>query len=115
MIRTNEPLAREALAKEYGAALQEFVSGAGEAALTRAYELGRRAIASGVGLLDLAMVHHEALLALPADGPGARSRVVMAAQFLAEGLSPFEMTLRSYQANARLLGLSATLSRRNAG
>ena len=114
MIRTNEPLAREALAKEYGAALQEFVSGAGEAALARAYELGRRAVASGVGLLDLAMLHHEALLALPADGPGARSREVMAAQFLAEGLSPFEMTLRSYQANARLLGLSETLSRQNA-
>jgi c-di-GMP phosphodiesterase len=37
----------------------------------------------------------------------------MAAQFLAESLSPFEMALRSYQANARLLGLSETLAQQN--
>jgi PAS domain S-box-containing protein len=38
----------------------------------------------------------------------------MAAQFLAESLSPFEMTLRSYQANARLLGLGESLAQQNA-
>jgi PAS domain S-box-containing protein len=38
----------------------------------------------------------------------------MAAQFLAESLSPFEMSLRSYRANARLLGLGETLALQNA-
>jgi PAS domain S-box-containing protein len=38
----------------------------------------------------------------------------MAAQFLAESLSPFEMTLRTYQANARLLGLGQATAQLNA-
>jgi PAS domain S-box-containing protein len=106
-------MAPELLAAEYASALREYVSGAGEAALARAYELGRRAAAEGLGILELAMVHHEALLRLTA-GPADRSTVAMGAQFLAESLSPFEMTLRSYQANARLLGLSETLAQQNA-
>jgi PAS domain S-box-containing protein len=108
-------MAPEVLAREYSSALRDYVSGAGEAALTRAYELGRTAASGGVGILELALVHHEALAGLP-DGVGAGDRppVAMAAQFLAESLSPFEMTLRSYQANARLLGLGETLAQQNA-
>ena len=115
MNRTGELTARESLASEYAAALRDYVSGAGEAALTRAYELGRRAASSGVGILELAMMHHEALLGLPPiGGTGNPPPLVMAAQFFTESLSPFEMTLRSYQANARLLGLSETLAAQNA-
>src|SRR6266542_2759669 len=114
MARTNEPVARESLAAEYASALREYVRGAGEAALTRAYELGRTAASSGIGILDLAMMHHEALLELASEGAGGRPTLAMAAQFFAECLSPFEMTLRSYQANARLLGLSETLAAENA-
>src|SRR3990172_8547745 len=115
MNRTGELTARESLASAYAAALRDYVSGAGEAALTRAYELGRRAASSGVGILELAMMHHEALLGLPPIGStGNPPPLVMAAQFFTESLSPFEMTLRSYQANARLLGLSETLAAQNA-
>jgi PAS domain S-box-containing protein len=102
-----------ALAQEYRLALAEYVSGAGEAALARAYELGRKAAAAGLGILDLAMLHHQALLQLPAPAD-ERPPLGMATQFLIESLSPFEMTLRSYQANARLLGLSETLQLQNA-
>lgn len=102
------------LAQEYASALRAYVAGAGEAALTQAYELGRAAAGAGLGLIDLAMMHGEALRDLPAAGDGCRPAIAMAAQFLAETLSPFEMTLRSYQANARLLGLSETLARQNA-
>jgi PAS domain S-box-containing protein len=105
---STEPNATEALARDYAAALEEYLSGAGEAALTRAYELGRKASANGLGVLDLALLHHEALQRLPRPALG------IAAQFLAEALSPFEMTLRSYQANARLLGLSENLAQQNA-
>jgi PAS domain S-box-containing protein len=102
------------LGQEYASALREYVSGAGEAALTRAYELGRAAAGAGLGILDLAMMHGEAILQLPPSSAGGRPALAMAAQFLAETLSPFEMTLRSYQANARLLGLSETLAQQNA-
>jgi len=103
---SNERMPPERLAQEYAAALRQYVSGAGEAALTRAYELGRNAAGSGVGLLELAVLHHDALAGLPHEpGNGDPAPVVMAGQFLAESLSPFEMTLRSYQDNARLLGL----------
>jgi PAS domain S-box-containing protein len=103
----------EGLALRYGAALAEYVSGAGEAALARGYELGREAAARGLGILDLALLHHQALLQLPLT-PDDRPPLGMATQFLVESLSPFEMTLRSYQANARLLGLSETLEQQNA-
>jgi PAS domain S-box-containing protein len=104
---------RAALARDYGAALAEYLGGAGEVALVRAYELGRKAAAAGLGILDLAMLHHQALLALP-EPAGARPPLGMATQFLIESLSPFEMTLRSYQENARLLGLAETLAQQNA-
>ncbi len=107
-------MSAEELARAYSAALREYVSGGGEAALTRAYDLGRTAASIGVGILELAVLHHEALRSLPPNGAGGGGPVTMAAQFLAESLSPFEMALRSYQANARLLGLSETLEQQNA-
>jgi PAS domain S-box-containing protein len=107
-------MALGALAQDYAAALRAYVSGGGEAALTRAYELGRAAAGAGLGILDLAMMHGDAVQELPPRGAGDRAPLAMAAQFLAETLSPFEMTLRSYQANARLLGLSETLAQQNA-
>jgi PAS domain S-box-containing protein len=104
---------REALLREYGAALLAFVRGAGEAALTRAYEIGRRAGNAHISLLDVVNLHEQAVGALVADGvidgssphPG---------QFLKEALSPYEMTLRAYRDNARLLGLGRAEARQNA-
>jgi PAS domain S-box-containing protein len=114
MTTPSKSLVPEALATEYGSALRDYVRGAGEAALVRAYELGRKAATSGLGILDLTMLHHQAVAQLPQADPVDRAPVAMAAQFLAESLSPYEMTLRSYQANARLLGLSETLAQQNA-
>ncbi len=55
-------------------------------ALERAYELGRRAIADGLGVLDIA------------------------AQFFAEGIAPFEMTFRGFQESiTKLHDLNKTL------
>jgi PAS domain S-box-containing protein len=113
-MRSSEPAGGHAFAREYALALREYASGGGEAALTRAYELGRSAAGAGLGILDLATWHHDALGELPLPSAGDRRSLDMAAQFLAESLSPFEMTLRSYQANARLLGLSETLAEQNA-
>jgi hypothetical protein len=82
--------------------------------LTQAYELGRKAAAGGVGVLELAVLHHEAILHLPPCVAAERSPIVLAREFFAESLSPFEVSLRAYQANARLLGLSEALSTQNA-
>src|SRR5512138_1051420 len=113
MAGSADPGGHEALAVEYAAALRQYLAGAGEAALTRAYEIGRSAASAGVGILELGMIHHDALRDAPPGSAGG-ARVAMAAQFFVESLSPFEMTLRSYQANARLLGLSETLAAQNA-
>jgi PAS domain S-box-containing protein len=113
MSAASEQTAREALARDYASALREYVSGAGEAALARAYELGRTAASGGIGLLEFAVIHHDALMDLPRHA-GTNPPLGMATQFFAESLSPYEMTLRSYQANARLLGLSESLAQQNA-
>src|SRR5207302_7427597 len=88
----------------YTAALKEYLFEGGEAALQRAYEFGRGALGDGLGVLEVAAVHHQAMVeilgATNDELPGA---LAAAGQFLAEGLSPFEMTHRGYrEANAAL-------------
>lgn len=84
----------------YVASLRDYLSGAGEEALSRAYELGRRALDEGIGVLGLAALHEEAVEAILREGRPAVSRARFFAgsgAFLAESLSPFEMTHRSFQ------------------
>jgi PAS domain S-box-containing protein len=106
---------RDPLVAAYASALGRYLAGAGEAALAEGYELGRQAAAHGLGVLDLALLHHEALHGLLATWPPDQpAPALLAGQFLAESLSPFEMTLRAYQASARLLGLGESTTRQNA-
>jgi signal transduction histidine kinase len=84
----------------YAEALRDHLAGGGEAALQRAYELGRQAITDGLGLLDLVALHHETLEEILKERPAAEQdlRVRKAAEaFLAESLSPFEMTHRGFR------------------
>lgn len=87
------------LARCYAAALREYVADEREAVLVQAYELGRAAIADGLGVLDVARAHQEALVKLlqsPA-GAGSGGQVLKAAEtFLLESLSPFEATHRGF-------------------
>ncbi len=88
------------LQAEYRAALADHLAGAGEAALQRAYELGRRAISQGVGVLDLAGLHHQALVAVlqRAATPAEQARALAQAEaFFVESLSPFDMASRAFQ------------------
>ncbi|MEY4550303.1 MAG: hypothetical protein RL685_6498, partial [Pseudomonadota bacterium] len=100
--------------KEYTATLEGFLSSAGGFALEQAYELGRRAAHEGMSLLQFAELHHAALRRLSAT-PGANVEEILTRgeQFFSEGLSAFEMILRSHRASARLLGLSDGFSRQN--
>lgn len=85
---------------QYREALAAYLAGGGETALARAYELGRDALAAGRSIPDVVRAHGRALRAVVAarsarraDGTAAES----AGAFLAEALSPFEMTHRGYR------------------
>lgn len=99
------------LAREYESALGAYVTGGGEDALRRAYDLGRRALDDGLGVLHVAVLHHEAVLTILSDPPGQATRTVKAAEvFFAECLSPFEMVHRGFrEANAALRRLNQAL------
>jgi signal transduction histidine kinase len=99
--------------EEYRSAFGEYTQRGGEAALGRAYELGRRAIAEKKSLMEIASLHHQALHGMLADpqGPGRQQELLAAAaEFLAETLSPYEMAHRGVQdAIAALRQLNETL------
>ncbi|HEV8702672.1 MAG TPA: ATP-binding protein [Candidatus Polarisedimenticolia bacterium] len=84
----------------FARALREYLADGGEAALQQAYELGRRAIGDGVGVLDLVALHQEALNAVLRESRAPESclsAVDASERFLAESLSTFEMTHLGFQ------------------
>src|SRR5580700_12094846 len=86
--------------EEYRSAFGEYAQRGGEAALSRAYDLGRRAISEKKSLMEIASLHHQALHAMLADTQGAarhQKLLAAAAEFLAETLSPYEMAHRGVQ------------------
>ncbi len=94
------------LADEYCSELQRHVREPGEARLSRAYEFGRKAIAEGLGVLEMATIHGKALEKVLGDEGRTGSNGLIhqrAAELLLEALSPFEIALRGYQeANSEL-------------
>jgi hypothetical protein len=72
-----------------------------------AYDLGREAMSSGVGLIGLVTVHNEVFLDAVSDERTAESalRTARAAgAFLVEALASFEMTQRGFMDGARVAG-----------
>lgn len=100
--------------REYVSALETYLEGEDESALSRAYELGRRAMVEGLGVLDMALLHGTALEELVLSAPASdRARVARAAaDIFKELLSLFEMSFRGYrEANEELQRLNETLQR----
>lgn len=90
---------RPDLLEEYCANLREYLEGGGESALKKGYDRARAAMTEGVGVLDMASLHHEALAIVmrEAFGSEAASQRLRAAEvFFVESLSPFEMTHRAF-------------------
>jgi PAS domain S-box-containing protein len=108
---------RRDLTARYVAALQKYLAQETETNLQQAYELGRTAIAEGLGVLDMARLHQQALIALlvPDLSPDAWARVVKAAEtYFMEILSPFEATHRGFRDTCEQLRLvNETLEKRN--
>lgn len=109
------PSERAAPGQAYLSAVESFLRGDGEAALHRAYEMGRAALAQGVSLLELARTHHTCLKTLLAHATSTQQREATlcgAAVFFAECISPYEMTYRGFRdANIALRRFNTVLER----
>jgi PAS domain S-box-containing protein len=92
--------------QQYLSSLLEYLTGRGEPALQRAYEVGRRAIAEGWGGLQMLAIHQECLAIALRSALNLHESARMSEQgenFFAECLAPFEMELRGFrEANTRL-------------
>ncbi len=105
------------LRQEYAAGLQAYLLQGGEGALSQAYELGRRALVEGLGVLDMAALHSAAIDSLVLSAAAAdRGRFAhAAAEYFSELLSPFEMSFRGYRmANEDLQRLNEALRHQKA-
>ncbi len=82
----------------YAAAFRSYVDDATENNLRTAYELGREAVVRELSVLDLTLLHHDALLDALREAPtGEVERVTRAAAaFVLESLSAFEMVRRGF-------------------
>lgn len=109
------PSERAAPGSAYLSAVESYLKGDGEPALNRAYEIGRTALAQGVGLLELARIHHTCLETLLARATSTQQRDATlsgAADFFAECISPYEMTYRGFRdANLALRRFNSVLER----
>lgn len=99
----------DGLQVDYERALQTYLREGGESSLKQAYELGRRSLGQGKGILDMIAVHQQTLETI-LDGQPAADLVRRAGDFLTESLSPFEMTHRAFgEANETLRRLNESL------
>jgi signal transduction histidine kinase len=100
----------------YRLALAAYVARGGEEELQQAYELGRRALENGLGVLDLMRLHQEALtkpIFCPVPTSAAREARAIGL-FLMEALGPFEVAQRGFRDTCeRLSGLNAELEASN--
>ena len=91
---------------EYTRALKDHLTLGQEATLQSAYEIGRRALVEGLGVLDMAAIFHRALLTISNPASGAEEagpQIEALESFLLESLSPFEMAHRgAREANTAL-------------
>src|SRR5437867_4054961 len=97
---------RDELVEQFERVLEDYIKGMGEFALKSAYDLGHRGLAHGLGVLEMAELHHPALLRLllrAATQEEVLRRVKSSAELFAESLAPFEMAHRGFrESNATL-------------
>lgn len=87
----------EGLTRDYRAAFLRYLPRREEAALTQGYDIGRRAMSEGVGVLEVAMVHHQVLLEVIDGSRGEELTHVAraASEFVLEVLAPYDMVHRA--------------------
>src|SRR5262249_31772840 len=94
-------------------ALESYLSSRSEGPLHDAYDVGRKAIGQGMGVLHITALHHESLATILRQIPTPEQSAVAtrtAGVVEAESLSVFEMALRGYrEANTQLRSLNGAL------
>jgi hypothetical protein len=82
----------------YRSAFEQYLAARAEGDLQAAYELGRDAVAGELSVLDLAAIHHEALLEALRGTPADRIEAILdeGRDFFVESLSAFEIVRRAY-------------------
>ncbi len=93
------------LRRDYTPRFLAYLTHQDEKGLTAAYELGRRSMRRGVGLLELVRVHNEVYLenvAIVRSVGEAQQLARSASAFLVEALASFEMTQRGFMAGGGL-------------
>jgi Phosphoserine phosphatase RsbU, N-terminal domain len=90
------------MSRNYRAAFLRYLPRREEAPLHEGYEVGRRAVADGVSLLELARVHHDVLLEVLRDtrAEDLTRTATAASEFLLEVLAPYDMTQRRFNADS---------------
>jgi len=86
--------------EEYRSSLGSYAAEGGELALGRAYDLGRRALEEQLSVVELASLHHHAVIDLvgAAENESQKEELLRSsAEFLAECVSPYEMAHRGFQ------------------
>jgi hypothetical protein len=89
---------------DYRSALVGYLSRRGESQLHSAYQIGRRTIGTGIGLLDLVQVHNSVTLDLLRAATTGEERLELAeaaAAFVVEVLAAFEMAQRGFLDSTR--------------
>jgi len=104
------------MSRRYFAALQKHLEKGSRGSANVAERLGSQALSAGLGTLDLARIHEQAMMALlmPESSTKLRNgRVKQAALFFIEALAPIEKTRRAaVEGNGHLHQLNETLSSR---
>src|SRR5438132_5193266 len=104
--------------EQYAHALQAYLTQQEPAHLARALDLGRKAFADGLGVVNVAQVHDSACRSSGLNESSTRRPSVPPAQhfrFLLEALSAYASANRnSEEASQKLQKLNETLSQRNA-
>src|SRR5215471_21120295 len=84
----------------YTAGLEDFLLNPCESSLRSGYEIGRQAISQGIGVMEMAAMHHRALakvLRRAGRQEDFELHLQQAEDFFAECLSPYEMTHLGYR------------------
>ena len=94
------------LARDYRSALLGAVGHRSEVTLHRGYQLGRKALADGISVLELARTHHECLVEVLRDTPPSDvpAVAVAASEFFLEILATMDMAQRAYLEGRRAEG-----------
>lgn len=87
----------------YAEMLTDYLDHGNETALAHGYEAARRALLDGCGVIELAVIHHEALRRLLTKRHFSDGMLAKAGDFFSECLSPFEMSHRGAHEGTRAL------------